>query len=48
MRSAAHTIPLREQTKLIAVTTINEVRMALRELGRRGVEAGRFAAPFAT
>jgi pyruvate,water dikinase len=45
LQSAARTIPLREQTKLIAVTTINEVRMAIRELGRRGVEAGRFAAP---
>ncbi len=45
LASAARIIPLREQTKLIAVTTINEVRMALRELGRRGVAAGRFAAP---
>ena len=45
MRSAAFTIPLREQTKLINVTTINEVRLAVRELGRRGVRAGRFAAP---
>ena len=43
--SAARMIPLREQTKLVAVTTINEVRMAMRELGRRGVSAGRFAAP---
>ncbi len=45
LQSAARMIPLREQTKLIAVTTINEVRMSLRELGRRGVSAGRFAAP---
>src|SRR5690348_1125224 len=45
LQSAARMIPLREQTKLIAVTTINEVRMAMRELGRRGVSAGRFAAP---
>lgn len=45
LRSAARTIPLREKTKLIAVTTINEVRMAMRELGRRGVAAGYFAAP---
>ena len=45
LQSAARTIPLREQTKLIAVTTINEVRMAIRELGRRGVEAGRYDAP---
>jgi pyruvate,water dikinase len=43
--SAARTIPLREKTKLIAVTTINEVRMAMRELGRRGVTAGYYAAP---
>ena len=43
--SAARTIPLREKTKLIAVTTINEVRMAIRELGRRGVAAGYYAAP---
>ena len=45
LQSAMHTIPLREVTKLIAVTSINEVRMALRELGRRGVEAGLFRAP---
>ena len=45
LQSAARTIALREQTKLIAVTTINEVRMAMRELGRRGVSAGRYAAP---
>jgi phosphohistidine swiveling domain-containing protein len=43
--SSARTIPLREKTKLIAVTTINEVRLALRELGRRGVAAGYYAAP---
>jgi pyruvate,water dikinase len=45
MQSAARMIPLREKTKLIAVTAINEVRMAFRELGRRGVAAGYFAAP---
>jgi len=45
LQSAARTIPLREKTKLIAVTTINEVRLALRELGRRGVAAGYYAAP---
>jgi pyruvate,water dikinase len=45
LQSAARMIPLREKTKLIAVTTINEVRMTLRELGRRGVAAGYFAAP---
>jgi pyruvate,water dikinase len=45
LASAARTIPLREKTKLIAVTTINEVRLAMRELGRRGVGAGYYAAP---
>jgi pyruvate,water dikinase len=45
LQSAARMIPLREKTKLIAVTTINEVRMAMRELGRRGVAAGYFATP---
>jgi phosphohistidine swiveling domain-containing protein len=45
LASSARTIPLREQTKLIAVTAINEVRMATRELGRRGVAAGYYAAP---
>ena len=45
LASSARTIPLREQTKLIAVTTINEVRLALRELGRRGVAAGYYATP---
>jgi pyruvate,water dikinase len=45
LRSSALTIPLREKTKLIAVTTINEVRMALRELGRRGAAAGYYPRP---
>ena len=45
LRSSARTIPLREKTKLIAVTAINEVRLAMRELGRRGVAAGYYAAP---
>jgi phosphohistidine swiveling domain-containing protein len=45
LASSARTIPLREKTKLIAVTAINEVRMAMRELGRRGVAAGYYAAP---
>ncbi len=45
LQSSARTIPLREKTKLIAVTTINEVRLAMRELGRRGVAAGSYAAP---
>jgi pyruvate,water dikinase len=38
-------IPARERTKANCVTVINEIRMAVRELGRRGVEAGRFAQP---
>ena len=45
LASSARIIPLREKTKLIAVTTINEVRMAMRELGRRGVASGYYAAP---
>jgi rifampicin phosphotransferase len=45
LQSSARTIPLREKTKLIAVTAVNEVRMAMRELGRRGVAAGYYAAP---
>jgi pyruvate,water dikinase len=38
-------IPARERTKANCVTVVNEIRMAVRELGRRGVEAGRFAQP---
>lgn len=38
-------IPARERTKGNCVTVVNEIRMAVRELGRRGVEAGRFARP---
>lgn len=45
LESSARTIPLREKTKLIAVTVINEVRLAMRELGRRGAAAGYYAAP---
>ena len=45
LRSAALTIPLRERTKANAATVINEVRVTTRELGRRGVRAGRFAEP---
>ena len=45
LRSAALTIPLREKTKANAATVINEVRVTIRELGRRGVAAGRFAEP---
>jgi rifampicin phosphotransferase len=45
LRSTAQMIPLREKTKLLAVTAINEVRMAVRELGRRGVDKGYYKAP---
>ncbi len=45
LRSAKDTIPLREQTKATAAVVVNEVRLALRELGRRGVAAGRLAEP---
>jgi rifampicin phosphotransferase len=45
LRSAALTIPLREKTKANAATVINEVRVTIRELGWRGVRAGRFAEP---
>jgi pyruvate,water dikinase len=45
LRSAALTIPLREKTKANAATVINEVRVTILELGRRGVAAGRFAEP---
>jgi rifampicin phosphotransferase len=45
LRSAALTIPLREKTKANAATVINEVRVTIRELGRRGVAADRFAEP---
>ncbi|WP_371673244.1 PEP-utilizing enzyme [Streptomyces sp. NBC_00289] len=38
-------IPARERTKANCVSVINEIRMAVRELGRRGVEAGHFARP---
>lgn len=45
LRSARDTIPLREQTKANAVVVVNECRLALRELGRRGVAAGRLGEP---
>ncbi|MEV0227247.1 PEP-utilizing enzyme [Streptomyces sp. NPDC050704] len=38
-------IPARERTKANCVNVINEIRMAVRELGRRGVEAGRLTEP---
>lgn len=43
--SAQRTVPLREMTKATSCATINEVRMAIRELGRRGVEAGLYGKP---
>ena len=45
LRSARDTIPLREQTKANSAVVINEVRLAVRELGRRGVAAGRLTEP---
>ncbi len=45
LQSAKDTIPLREQTKTNAVVIVNEVRLTLRELGSRGVQAGRFQEP---
>jgi pyruvate,water dikinase len=43
--SASVFIPTRERTKSNIIRAIHEVRMPLLELGRRGVEAGRFADP---
>jgi pyruvate,water dikinase len=45
LRSAKDTIPLREQTKANSAVVINEVRLAVRELGLRGVAAGRLTEP---
>jgi phosphohistidine swiveling domain-containing protein len=42
LASAHRTVPLREMTKATSVATINEVRMAILELGSRGVAAGLF------
>lgn len=36
-------VPARERTKATCVAAVNEVRMTIRELGRRGVDAGLFA-----
>jgi phosphohistidine swiveling domain-containing protein len=43
MASASLNLPAREQTKLLCVLDVSEVRMTFRELGCRGVEAGLFA-----
>lgn len=45
MASTSLCVPARERTKATSVAVINEVRMAIRELGRRGVEAGLYAKP---
>ena len=38
-------VPARERTKATCVAAVNEVRMTVRELGRRGVERGLYARP---
>jgi pyruvate,water dikinase len=43
--SAKISVPSREMTKATSCATINEVRMAIRELGARGVAAGLYANP---
>jgi pyruvate,water dikinase len=43
--SAKISVPSREMTKATSCATINEVRMAIRELGARGVAAGIYANP---
>ena len=43
--STQRAVPLREMTKATSCATINEVRMAIRELGRRGIEAGLYDKP---
>ena len=45
LASTVLSVPARERTKATCVCVVNEVRMAVRELGRRGVEAGRFEQP---
>lgn len=45
LASAALCIAAREKTKLMCVLDLGEIRMALLELGRRGVAAGLFADP---
>ena len=45
LHASAVWIPARERTKANCVTVVNEIRMAVRELGSRGVEAGLFARP---
>lgn len=45
LNSTVLCVPARERTKATCVAAVNEVRMTIRELGRRGVEAGLFARP---
>jgi phosphohistidine swiveling domain-containing protein len=45
MRAVEVWVPARERTKANCVTAINEIRLAVRELGRRGVEAGLYERP---
>ncbi len=45
LASTALCVPARERTKATCVAVVNEVRMTVRELGRRGVVAGLYAKP---
>jgi pyruvate,water dikinase len=45
LASTSLSVPARERTKATCVAVVNEVRMTVRELGRRGVERGLFARP---
>ncbi len=43
LASTSLSVPARERTKATCVAVVNEVRMTIRELGRRGVERGLYA-----
>ena len=45
LASTSLSVPARERTKATCVAVVNEVRMAIRELGRRGVERGLYSRP---
>lgn len=45
LASTLLSVPARERTKATCVCVVNEVRVAVRELGRRGVEAGLYSEP---
>lgn len=45
LASTSLSVPARERTKATCVAVVNEVRMAIRELGRRGVGRGLYARP---